>query len=76
LTKELLNDIKEATQIEIKVNPLDYDYVKDNLNLEKVKITPDNAISIGGVVILSDAGNIEAEIHKRFENIKKHILKG
>ena len=76
LTKELLNDIKEATQIEIKVNPLDYDYVKDNLKLEKVKITPDNAISIGGVVILSDAGNIEAEIHKRFEAIKNHILKG
>ena len=76
LTKELLNDIKEATQIEIKVNPLDYDYVKDNLNLEKVKITPDNAISIGGVVILSDAGNIEGEIYKRFENIKKHVLKG
>ena len=76
LTKELLNDIKEATQIEIKVNPLDYDYIKDNLNLDKIKVTPDNAISVGGVVILSDAGNIEAEIHKRFEAIKNHILKG
>jgi len=76
LTKELLNDIKEATQIEIKVNPLDYDYIKDNLNLDKIKVIPDNAISVGGVVILSDAGNIEAEIHKRFEAIKNHILKG
>jgi len=76
LTKELLNDIKEATQIEIKVNPLDYDYVKDHLNLDKIKVSPDNAISVGGVVILSDAGNIEAEIHKRFEAIKNHILKG
>ena len=76
LTKELLNDIKEATQVEIKLNPLDYDYVKENLNLEKVKVTPDNAINLGGVVILSDAGNIEAEIHKRFEAIKNHILKG
>jgi len=76
LTKELLNDIKEATQIEVKVNPLDYDYVKDNLSLEKIKVTPDNAISVGGVVILSDAGNIEAEIHERFKTIKNHILKG
>jgi len=74
LTKELINDIKEATQIEVKVNPLDYDYVKDNLNLDKIKVTPDNAISIGGVVILSDAGNIEAEIHERFKAIKNHVL--
>ena len=63
LTKELINDIKEATKIEIKINPLDYDFVKDNVNLEKVEIKPDNAITPGGVVILSDAGNIEAEIH-------------
>jgi flagellar assembly protein FliH len=76
LTKELINDIKEATKIEIKINPLDYEYVKENLQLEKVKITPDNAITPGGVVILSDAGNIEAEIHERFKTIKENILKG
>ncbi len=76
LTKELINDIKEATKIEIKINSLDYEYVKENLQLEKVKITPDNAISPGGVVILSDSGNIEAEIHDRFKTIKENILKG
>jgi flagellar assembly protein FliH len=76
LTKELINDIKEATKIEIKINPIDYEYVKENLQLEKVKITPDNAISPGGVVILSDSGNIEAEIHERFKTIKENILKG
>ena len=76
LTKELINDIKEATKIEIKVNPLDYDYIKDNLNLEKIKITPDNAVSLGGVLIISDAGNIEGEIKERFQTIKNHILKG
>jgi len=75
LTKELLNDIKEATKIEIKVNPLDYEYIKENLNLEKIKITPDDAISLGGVIILSDAGNIEAEIKDRFQTIKENILK-
>jgi flagellar assembly protein FliH len=76
LTKELINDIKEATKIEIKVNPADFEYIEQNLNLEKVKIIPDNAISAGGVVILSDAGNIEAEIKERFTTIKNHILKG
>jgi flagellar assembly protein FliH len=76
LTKELINDIKKATKIEIKVNPIDYEYVKENLQLEKVKITPDSAISPGGVVILSDSGNIEAEISDRFKTIKNNILKG
>ena len=74
LTKELINDIKEATQIEVKLNPIDYDYVKEHLNLEKITIKPDNAISPGGVVIISDAGNIEAEVHERFNAIKSHIL--
>ncbi|NPA54740.1 MAG: hypothetical protein GXO40_00020 [Epsilonproteobacteria bacterium] len=74
LAKSLIEDIKEATKIEIKVNPLDYEYVKEHLNLEKIKITPDNVISQGGVVILSDAGNIEAEIYQRFKAIKTHIL--
>jgi flagellar assembly protein FliH len=75
LTKELINDIKEATQIEVKLNPIDYDYVKEHLNLEKITIRPDNAISPGGVVIISDAGNIEAEVHERFNAIKSHLLK-
>jgi len=74
LTKELINDIKEATQIEVKLNPIDYDYVKENINLEKITIKPDNAITPGGVVIISDAGNIEAEVHERFNAIKSHIL--
>jgi flagellar assembly protein FliH len=76
LTKELINDIKEATKIEIKVNPADFEYIEQNLNLEKVKIIPDNAISAGGVVLLSDVGNIEAEIKERFRTMKNHILKG
>jgi flagellar assembly protein FliH len=76
LTKELINDIKEATKIEIKVNPADFEYIEQNLNLEKVKIIPDNAISAGGVVLLSDAGNIEAEIKERFKIMKNNILKG
>ena len=75
LTKELINDIREATQIEVKLNPIDYDYVKENINLEKITIKPDNAISPGGVVIISDAGNIEAEVHERFNAIKSHLLK-
>ncbi len=75
LTKELINDIKEASKIEIKLNPLDYDYVKENLNIENIEISPDNAITPGGVVIMSDAGNIEGEITERFKTLKNNLLK-
>ncbi len=75
LTKELINDIKEASKIEIKLNPLDFDYVKENLNIENVTLTPDSAITPGGVVIMSDAGNIEGEINERFKTLKNNLLK-
>ena len=75
LTKELINDIKEASKIEIKLNPLDFDYVKENLNIENVTLTPDSAITPGGVVIMSDVGNIEGEINERFKTLKNNLLK-
>ncbi len=75
LTKELINDIKEASKIEIKLNPLDFDYVKENLNIENVTLSPDSAITPGGVVIMSDAGNIEGEINERFKTLKNNLLK-
>jgi flagellar assembly protein FliH len=76
LTKELISDIKEATKIEIRLNPVDYDYVSKKLEPdEKIKLVPDSAIKAGGVVISSDVGNIEAEIKERFNAIKNNILK-
>ena len=37
---------------------------------------PDNAVKEGGVVIISDIGNIDAEVMERFKNIKEAILEG
>jgi len=74
LAKSLMEDIKEATKIKIKVNPKDAKYLKDKF--ENVEIIPDSAVKEGGVVIISDLGNIDAEVMERFNNIKEAITEG
>ncbi len=74
LAKTLMQDIKDATKIKIKVNPKDSEYLKGKF--KNVEIIPDSAIKEGGVVIMSDLGNIDAEVIERFNNIKKAILEG
>ena len=74
LAKALMEDIKDATQITIKVNPKDASYLKEKL--KNVKIVEDDAVKEGGVVIVSDVGNIDAEIKQRFKTIKEAILEG
>ena len=72
---QLLDEVKEASQITIKVNPNDIEYLKKHIkDDEKIKFIADSAVSEGGVVILSDVGNIDAQIHQRFKNLKNSLL--
>ena len=75
LAKALMEDIKDATKITIKVNPKDVKYLKEQ-NLQNVEIVEDDAVKEGGVVILSDIGNIDAQVPQRFKAIKEAILEG
>jgi len=75
LARLLLAEVKEASKVKLKVNPDDYEYVKANLETTKnVKIVPDPAVGAGGVVILSDIGNIDGDIMHRFERIKEAVF--
>lgn len=74
LAKDLINELKGATNMELKVSPSDYDFIKSKLNeLSHLKITLDDAISKGSVVILSDSGNIESNLNSRLTKIKKMV---
>ncbi|WP_456480130.1 flagellar assembly protein FliH [Nautilia sp.] len=75
LAKTLMEDIKDATKIQIKVNPKDAQYLKKQ-DLKNVEIIEDEAVKEGGVVIISDIGNIDAEILQRFKAIKEAVLEG
>lgn len=75
LTKSLLSNIMDATQIYIRVNPTDYVYIKENLkNIEKIQLEADNAISRGGIVIASNLGNLDGNIMSRYKMLKQSVL--
>jgi flagellar assembly protein FliH len=73
LAKSLMDEVKDATKIKIKVNPKDAEFLKSK-DLKNVEIIEDPAVKEGGVVIISDIGNIDAEIINRFKAIKEAIL--
>lgn len=74
LATELMKDLKDATKIEIKVSLQDYEYLKESFaSLEHIKVTKDEAIALGGVIILSDVGNLDANLALRLEKLK-HIV--
>jgi flagellar assembly protein FliH len=75
LSQELIKELQSASEVTLKVNPSDYDEIASSIaTLEHIKVVSDSAISIGGVIAISDAGNIDAQITKRFERVKKAAL--
>lgn len=72
LAKDLIKELKGAQNIELKVSPSDYDFIKSKLNTRSnLTISLDDAISKGSVVVLSDEGNIESNLNSRLTKIKK-----
>lgn len=75
LATQLLESLKEATKILLKLNPQDYAALAKHFEgEERVKLQPDKAIAKGGVVIISDSGNLDGTILSRFQTLKKSIL--
>ncbi|MCX2683024.1 flagellar assembly protein FliH [Campylobacter sp. MIT 21-1685] len=74
LAKDLIAELKGASAIELKVNSNDYEYLKGHFSEDvHIKISLDDAISKGSVVILSDVGNIESNLESRLRKIKKMV---
>lgn len=75
LAQDLIKQIQSSSAVTLKVNAIDKVALEETLGtLENVKIISDNAVSKGGVVVLSDAGNIDGDIMKRFERVKDAAL--
>ncbi len=75
LAKELLGKLKDASKIKVKVNKLDAEYLKRALEGEtKIVVEEDDAIARGGVVVLSDIGNLDGNINSRFLKVKEDLL--
>lgn len=75
LSDELIKELQSASKVTIKVNPKDHGDISQHVgSLAHVEVVSDPAISAGGIVVISDAGNIDAQISKRFERVKKAAL--
>jgi len=75
LADELIKELQGASKITLKVNPRDHGSVSEHIGaMEHIEIISDSAISIGGVIAMSDVGNIDAQISKRFEKVKRAVL--
>ena len=75
LSDELIKELQSASKITLKVNPQDHGPLSEHLgSLEHIDVVSDSAVSVGGVIAISDAGNIDAQISKRFERVKRAAL--
>lgn len=72
LAKSLMKELEGAAKIEVKVNPSDFEYIQEALREdENIQVKADDAILQGGVIILSDSGNLDGSIDLRLAKIKQ-----
>lgn len=75
LAEDLIEELGEASKIVLRVNPADHGFISEKVgSLAHVEVLSDRAISQGGVVAISDLGNIDSQIKKRFERLKRSLL--
>ncbi len=75
LSNELIKELQSASKITLKVNPKNHGEISQSIgSLEHIEVISDSAVSEGGVIAISDAGNIDAQISKRFERVKRAAL--
>lgn len=75
IAKELLHSMSLNLNIIIKVNPVDFSFLNSLVkNKENIKIKSDDAISKGGVVIISENGNIDGNVMSRYQILKQSVL--
>jgi len=75
LASSLIEDLQNASEITLKVSPKDFSEISKQFDgMQHIKVIADNAVNEGGVVVISDIENIDAQIPKRFERVKRVIL--
>ncbi len=75
LARLLLAEVKEAANITLRVNPDDFEYLKEALkDWGNLDIVADPVVGPGGVVIVSRLGEIDGQIMHRFERIKEAVF--
>lgn len=75
LGDELIKDLQGASKITLKVNPKNHGVISEHVgSMEHIEVLSDSAVNEGGVIAISDIGNIDAQVLNRFEKVKKAAL--
>lgn len=75
LASQLIKELQGASLVTLRVNPADHGYLSENFGkLNHVDVVSDSAVSRGGVIAISDVGNIDSEVMKRYERVKRAAL--
>lgn len=75
LSESLIKELQSASKITLKVNPKDHGVLSESVGkLDHIQVISDSAVREGGVIAISDAGNIDSQISKRFEKVKRVAL--
>jgi len=67
IAKSLMQTLHESSGVTLKVNPIDKSYISSHFKDNHIRIEEDDAIQKGGIVILSDSGNIDGNILTRYK---------
>lgn len=79
--KSSANKLAGAVKIVIKLNPQDYEFIKEtNSNIlsgesfSKIVFEKDDKIAAGGCIVESEIGNVDARINSQFSELKQKIF--
>ncbi|HHD84076.1 MAG TPA: hypothetical protein ENK93_04290 [Campylobacteraceae bacterium] len=75
IARFLLKNIKERSDVTLKVNPQDFAFISSQLKETLIKIEPDDAIQKGGVVIVGGEENIDGNILTRYKQALQFLQK-
>ncbi len=67
IAKSLIQTLHESSEVTIKVNQQDHNHISSQFKDNHIKIVVDDAIAKGGIVILSNSGNIDGNILTRYQ---------
>lgn len=75
IASALIETLKSATEITLKVNKNDFQDISEHFNSDSIMIIEDEAVSRGGVIILSNSTNIDGTITTRLDKAMELIGK-
>ncbi len=75
IARFLLKNIKESSDVTLRVNPADFAFISSQLKESIIKIESDEAIQKGGVVIHGGDENIDGNILTRYKEALQFLQK-